>query len=608
MGVRFASCEMPSQPTVPVDVPPPLAIDQVDALERSLSDPAVAGDIAAAVMALNDYRARTRDRVTAAADDLARALADGLWAPVPAAPTSAGPLAEHVWVQAEQGTTWLDVDPTTPTGRAPCAAVETADALPDSLWHTIRFRLTTEHQSSGSLVETTVLDTTQRTADLAAARITVGFGEPMGLIESSADEDDPELTYTPLLRVDDTSMAGEPLSVVRPVEEDDGGGTLGGFDPFGGIGEPGPPTEVDPVTAVWLDIGLTAPSGATRHLRSEVFDRLGPEPRAAGTAGSAPVRPLDLVAGGYGAFDATWHVGLLLGERRQPDGDEPAFLDLPSLDITTIDGLAATVDALLRLYPALRRDLGGDTSSPVVLLAGVSQVQGPRKRGGLEPGDISTRFVLDALLVPASAPRDLETAVRDAQATLAAEGMLVALAGDVSGPLDDALGVFDSATAAGTPWLVLRPQDPRRPAGVSAAARARIDARLADGYWLVTPATAPSVGGVTGSAWWFVDPVTGVIRDEDEQGRHAAMTEYGSKNAETTSRWQSFCDFAWSIRRGFVIAAAALFIGTGGAVGGEALKAVVKVVEAQQKGQKAGEEALRIGCPRQSAGSGPPLP
>jgi hypothetical protein len=458
-------------------------------------------------------------------------------------------------------------------------------------------------------VETTVLDTTLRTADLAAARITLGFGEPMGLVEPSTGEADPELVYTPLLRIDDTSVVGDPLRVVRPVADDDGGGgSLGGFDPFGGGGAAEPVPEVDPVTAAWLDMDLTTPSGDTHRLRSEVFDRLGPEARAAGTAGSAVVRPLDLVAGSYSAFDATWHVGLLLGERRHPDGEDAPFVDLPSLDLTTIDGLSATVDAVLRMYPALRRDLGGDQSIPVVLLAGVSQVQGPPKRGGLQPGDITTRFVLDALLVPAANPPDAATAARDAQATLAAEAMLAAMAGDVSGALDDASGVFDAARTAGTPWLVLRPGDQVRPAGASEGAQARIDARLADGYWIVTPATAPGADGVTSLAWWLVDPDTGVVRDEHEQGRHAAVAEYGGQNAQTTSRWQSFCNLAWSIRRGFVVAAAALFIGTGGAAGGDALKAVVKIVEAQQQNQKAGDEALRIACPRQSAGSGPPLP
>lgn len=601
---RFAWCD--SMPTRAVEPSPPFALDQMPAIEAAL-DPAVASELMSVITELNAYRARVSDRLATSSEDLEQILTANGWQPA-AGDTEAGGHGRHAWLQVERDNVWMDLDSTTQTGEPPCVAAETTDDMPDSAWHTTRLRVMAERQSAGSLVETAVLDTAHRTADLATSRMTFGFGEPMGVLEASDADDSPELTLTPVLRIDDTSIVGDPVHVVRPAADEGGGGGLGGFDPFGGGSEPEPLVEVDPVTAMWLDIELVEPSGRARTLRSEVFDRLGPAARAAGTAGSDPPQPLDLVAGSYGAFDATWHIALLVGERRQVDDDHAAIQDLSAVDVATLDGLAATLDALLRLYPAMRRDLGGDSSTPVVLVAGVSQFEGPPKRGGLEPGDVLTRLVLDALLVPARPPTNVAAAARDAAASLAAEEMLVGLVGGDPAPLEDVPTVFAAAKAAGTPWMALRPGDAQRPTGASAAALARIERQLGAGHWVMTPAIAPSQGETTSTAWWFIDPVTGVVRDEHENGRHDMMAEYGGQNAQTSSRWGSFCNFAWGLRRGFVIAAAALFIGTGGAVGGEALKAVVKIVEAQQKGGKTAEEALRIGCPRQGGAVGPPLP
>ncbi len=144
--------------------------------------------------------------------------------------------------------------------------------------------------------------------------------------------------------------------------------------------------------------------------------------------------------------------------------------------------------------------------------------------------------------------------------------------------------------------------------GASPQALARMSARLADGYTLVTPATAPAVYGKAKTAWWLVDPVTGAVRDEHESGRHQANVEYGGTNATTeSSTWSRFCAFANSMRTPIFIAAVALYAATGGESGGGAISAINKIAQGREAQRKAGEKALQIACPGQSS-AGPPLP
>ena len=462
--VRFATCQLdapqPSNQPVPLDSP----LDHADEIVAEVSDPG----LAAAVIALRDYRARVQERTAAAGLALEASLAT-VADPAPSSTTSVESSATHTWLQVEQGGIWVDQDPSSATGEAPCTADSTVDTLPDSLSHRVRFALTLERQLTGQLETSTALEAEFPIADLAASRIGFGFAEPIGLIERPPDDGTTQPAYTPVLRIDNESVIGDAFVLPRvPAAEEDGGGGLdsfGGFDGDLGGDEPAAAVEVDPVTAAWLDIELTAPDGEVTSLRSEVFDRIGVVARAGGTAASTPVEPLAVVDQDYAALDTLWQVGLLLGE---PDAARPT-VDA-SLDIVTVDGLSGSIDALLRLFPALRRDLGGASTEPVVLLAGLGPVTGPEKRGGLVPGEVATQLTFDALHVPADASTDRAEAARDAQAILAAEGMLGALSGGSVDPLGDAGAVFRAATDKAVPMLTVEPGasstgDRRIPAG-----------------------------------------------------------------------------------------------------------------------------------------------
>ena len=61
------------------------------------------------------------------------------------------------------------------------------------------------------------------------------------------------------------------------------------------------------------------------------------------------------------------------------------------------------------------------------------------------------------------------------------------------------------------------------------------------------------------------------------------------------------------MRTPIFIAAVALYAATGGEFGGGAISAINKIAQAREAQRKAGEQALQMACPGQSA-AGPPLP
>jgi|GEM_PF-2359246 len=599
--VRYATCDSEATLPAPSGAPVESVLDHADEIVAAIEDP----DLQAAILALRDYRVRAKERAATSSQALELALSSGT-RPWTAAPPVALIPAAHVWLQVEQAGVWTNQDATTTSGEPPCFSNATYDTLPASMDHQVRLRLTVERRSAAGLQTATALDVLRPMAELVASRIAFAFGEPIGLIERVVDDSAVEAPYTPILRIDGETIAGTPLLLPRIVATGDNG--LGGFDAFGGfdgtIGAEGSPVpEVDPITAAWLDIDLMSPDGVVVALRSDVFDRIGIVARTDGTAASAVVEPLPQVSGEYAALDTMWQVGLLLGEVRTPDTTV-----VQELDIITVDGLSGTLDALLRSFPAMRHDMGGDAAVPVVLLAGLGPVAGPAKRGGLVPGEVATQLILDAIHVPGAAPADVASAAREAQATVTAEGMLVAIAGGTVDPLGSVGQVFAAAAMAGTPLVTLQPGDTPEVGGATSQALARMTARLRQGYSLLTPAIAPSIYSTARTAWWLVDPITSAIRDEHEDGRHADTAEYGGTTVRTTSKWQRFCDLAWRLRTPIFLAAIALAGVTGfnPKTGGAMLNGVIKVGEGYRKQKQAGKDALKAACPNEAIG--PPLP
>jgi hypothetical protein len=580
---RFAACDLTAtaDPVAPTELPD----DQLATIAAELTTDLTDSELKDAILAVPGLRATQRTESARAADELALALQS---APIRAQSTSQASATQHVWLQVARGGTWADLDPSTADGAAPCPAAETWDALPQRMEHRIVVRLMVEQRVGASAVESEALRVELPMGEVATARIAFAFAEPAGLLEPAPEAVGALVGYTPVLVVDNQVTSGTPLYLPRPRGA---GGTFG--DEINDIGEdilgsPDPgtlATEDAPYTAAWLQLELTSPTGPTVAVRSDVFDRVGVVARASGSANSAPVAPLTEIGGEYGALSALWQIGLLTGEVAAPE----AAAD-PSLDITAFDGISGQLDGLLRTFPSVRRDLGGEpVVGPSVVLA------------GLEPSISATgaqgvRLVFDAVHVPGTTGADRLSAARDAQAVLGAEALLTAFVGLDEDDVEDAGGVFRLTRDAGSPLVLLQPGDVPLIERASAAALARMGQRLDAGLSLLTPSVAPTADGTTRTAWWTVDPSTGVVRDEHESGRHSQTVEYSGTTERSLTMGERFRRIACKITGPVVIAASLVFVATGGQIGGDVLKNVAKTAQLTEERRRQGEEARKIAC------------
>jgi hypothetical protein len=222
-----------------------------------------------------------------------------------------------------------------------------------------------------------------------------------------------------------------------------------------------------------------------------------------------------------------------------------------------------------------------------------------------QSGETVTRLVLDALHISATLPRDAAAAARDAVATPFAEDILVSLIGGSSPPLDDVAGVIRSVGASSIPWLVIEAGKVPSVPGASSDALARMELRSRRGQPLVTSANAPSAAGVTKTAWWYVDPSTGIVRDEHENGRHTATVETATKESKTPSSMERLRSFACTVATPIVVATYAVFLMTSGQVGKDAVKAINKAGQSWVDRRKKIESAKQAACGKPS---GPPIP
>lgn len=487
-------------------------------------------------------------------DELAAALADEAGAIGAAMPREAllDALSRHVWVQAMSAGAWTDLDPTVP-GAAPgltrCNAETTVDMLADDAYHRLNVQVVLEERAGDTLATRPILDASVRTADLASGTLSFMFAESVGRGSHVPERPEPEagyLAYTPLLVAGGEEHIGESFALPAPLStpaDESMGDVIGGamFDVFGEPPPEEPPAERPEgnVTAAWLKLTLSAPDGTVESATGMLFDRVGFARRTAGTV-AGPLEVLPEVDGEYQALGTIWDIALAQGVPPAPDSDEaePAYDDMDPLDI-----LLAELGRLHSVWEPYR----------AALFAAAAPVGAPRMlalRPGLtllgwvpaagEDNLAQADLMMDVLTDPAMTPPgwkgDRRAAIAWAVGTVVAERLTIgmerlfpALVGiaDVPAfrPLDVPV-VFDAARSQGVPLAWLGPDAPDGPlVEGSEEAIARIRAHSAAGLSLLVPTRAVATGGGTVLGWWLLDPATGALRDEFENGRHADMVE-----------------------------------------------------------------------------------
>ena len=159
--------------------------------------------------------------------------------------------------------------------------------------------------------------------------------------------------------------------------------------------------------------------------------------------------------------------------------------------------------------------------------------------------------------------------------------------------------MFRAADDAGIAWTLLAPGDHPVIDGASADTLARIEARLGEGALVLTPAAVPAAVGSRATAWWLIDPGSGLVRDEHQSGRHAAMGEYTGTNATPAIGADRFRRMMCRVGGVVVVAVGVLALGYPAGTGtatGDLVKQFGKAAELADENRRRGEFARMLAC------------
>ncbi len=430
---------------------------------------------------------------------------------------------QHIWVQAQQGVDWVDLDPTlvgAQVGQTGATPVTTDLAtLPDELRHRVEFRVTAEQISGTGVTQDVILayiDFADQLGGMPMALLhetpdgLAGIGVSIGSALAGTAQ------YQPIIQVGDSAHVGQ-VGLAFPTGD---GGVLSGLGSGQRDGE---------ATAEWLEVVTVAPDGGSSTSRRVLFDRIGADVRAAG-----PIDVTDLPA----------------PEMVQLEPDGPAefpalrvlhFLAVatgstsPSIfsDLDTTDQSAWPLHVTGHLYH-LARDAANALvaapqgvrlfhDAPNIVRFSVEPVAGVTDGAYATAMDILHRsfHALPVTGATAALPPSVVAGV------LSHALERVAFGGAAADPSADVSvgAIFDLAAAQGCdPGH--RPDDPIGDLAWPAAAMATLGAALAAGLVVITPERPVAIGGQQRIGWWTFDPSSGAVADQLDDGRGAAMLEY----------------------------------------------------------------------------------
>lgn len=232
-------------------------------------------------------------------------------------------LADHWWLQRNDGAQWVDLDVTIPGAKpgdhlaAPAETFPLANLTPD-VWHTLKISVIAERWADGKLTQSPVLTRTVRPGAVVGATIYLihlaldwahdpAAGGGPDAARQAREQALAPTEWIPILRLgpETATEAGiRPDGSVDAKPQMDataraGGGAKGAgqaaLDAFGGGPAAPPPAAAAPAglfTAEWIEYTLHAPGSPDEVIRRDVFDLIGPAARAAGV--NAKPAPSDL--------------------------------------------------------------------------------------------------------------------------------------------------------------------------------------------------------------------------------------------------------------------------------------------------------------------------
>ena len=414
-------------------------------------------------------------------------------------------LRDHWWLQAQEGGTWVDLDPTlshAPAGShlGPAPSADPADQLPTALYTTIDVRIIGDFVDQARATPKTLSEKQVRAADAYAQPIVVQLGDPDATVSNLASS----------------------RAFVASISA--GGSTTSG-DPF----QPDPGTGAH-LLRLRLEIETDRPGYPPLIERRTIVDR--------GVAGGTSVDASWTAKRTAYALTTTYDGLALSGEL------DPAFAAAREVEATHA-AHALLVYAINRQLDALPQD--ADQTYPIEVMHYV-ELDGMVRHATEAQSANRTRFYFDrpviafvrhALLlkgtnVVAQNDFDVVDSAMDVTGTKVAaavrdnvvRGVVAdAIEANVSFPKASVTTrtLFAAANRSGVPTVAVLPSTsppPLPPAAVAAAT-----ASLQRGAILAI-ARPVSLGAQEHVGWWEVDPATGSTVGRLESGAGQALSEY----------------------------------------------------------------------------------
>ena len=482
-----------------------------------------------------------------AVDTSVRQITDALAGAGIALPAGPAPMPDiertrHLWVQARSGTQWIDLDPTlagTEPGQSIATLVgEPVAAVPDDLRHRLDIDLVLEKVTGAGVTQEAIIEHSRFADELTDVPIAIGHAKPGALRELGAGIDSMLLggtRYLAILQAGPTAYIGLSPIVLSGGDADDPSAQP---DPFAGVGD-GRRREGEAV-AEWLELRITAPDGTVTTARRTLFDRVGEAVRLAGPVDPAAIPTAELVdldadhPAEFLPLTVARFLSVATGATALPPSDGPDIVVLGSLARMYHLARDATNARL-----SVDRGAAVHLSSPnVTMHAFVPSVD---KGGALRASEM-----LDLLhrgfgaLPVAGATADVPAGVLAGVTSHVAERLRggAGLPADLASTTPDVSvgALFERAAADGLGIRVLR--DPLPPdVGYPPEATAILAEALAGGWVAIAPARAVISDDKPRIGWWLVDPVSGATRDLMDDGRGAAMMEFGELVSLILAYW-----------------------------------------------------------------------
>ncbi len=477
----------------------------------------------------------------------------------------------HFWVQVEQNSNWVDLDPSFPTARIGQRLAVPGEAFdpskpPQELLHKVAIRVTAEYIAGENRSEQVVLDATIATKDLVAQQMYL-TNEPVDV--RAPDDFSRASKFRAVLQVGKERHEGTDYVIgasqpaAGPGGLPDVGGELAG-------GEATAPV----LSGLWLDVTLSGPGMQSFSEKRYLLDRIGFARRAQGKRGPLVeiaaqrlpyllTRNYDILVMSvpYSEILTGWLASQFLVENQEiyrlaldvrygKVGTEAlsSALAKPSRLSFPLVGFASAASEQLR---AVEGDARLVLGRPLVVMYKQGFHAQSTLRAPLE--GIATEEGFDIVCpgaVPVGGDARQRAALGIAYGTFLTNLELAyvrQLEGEDTSGILNASSAIEAARKRGQRLVALRRAGEELGVSASPDVQARIRSDLEAGHVVVTVRGDFQAESSGQAVWWRLDPISGVVLGLAGEGEGQATVEDALRRKYTTENWKILLNFSGAV-------------------------------------------------------------